>query len=118
MLKPVAALIRPTALLTVAFLLAACSTPEIEQSSGPFGPDIKRDCARLMALQGKPDDQMASRRRDLALTILQREDLASEGAKGNNLAYAFKFCRAYLGLPPVRLIRVPQKGQSLQIQDI
>ena len=44
MLKPVSALIRSTALLTVAFLLAACSSPEIEQSSGPSGPDIKRDC--------------------------------------------------------------------------
>lgn len=105
-------MIRSTSLLVVALLLGACSSPEIPQSSGP---DIQRDCARLMAMQGKPDDQMSSRRRDLALTILRREDLGSEGEKGNNLAYAVKFCRAYLGLPPVRLIRVPQKGQPLQL---
>ena len=105
-------MLRSTALLSLALLLGACSNVQLQ---GTATPDIRRECARLLALQAKLDEQMAKRRRDLALTILKREELMNKDQQTVNLAYSFRFCRGYLGLPPVRVIRVPKKADPLEI---
>ncbi len=66
-------------------------------------------------MQGIPDEQISSRRRELALTILKREDLGHAGNTVNKPFYAFQFCRAYLGLPLLRVRANPLKGQPLEL---
>ena len=108
---PVKGMIRSTVLLGL-LLLGACSSPQIQSNSGP---DIKRDCARLIAIQGIPDQQMSGRLRELIVTILKRENLDGGGKSANKSVYAFRFCRAYLGLPLGQVRVNPQKNQTLDL---
>ena len=108
---PVKGIIRSTVLLGL-LLLGACSSPQIQTNSAP---DIKRDCARLIAMQGIPDQQMSGRLRELIVTILKRENLDGGGKTANKSVYAFRFCRAYLGLQLGRVRVNPQKDPTLNL---
>ena len=107
----VTGIIRSSVLLGL-LLLGACSSPQIQSNSCP---DVRRDCARLIAMQGIPDPQMSDRLRKLLVTILKRESLDGGGNTGNKPVYAFRFCRAYLGLPLGRVQAKPQKDQTLDL---
>ena len=93
-------------------LLGACSSPQIQSNSGP---DVRRDCARLIAMRGIPDQHMSYRLRELLVTILKRENLDGGGNTGHKPVYAFRFCRAYLGLPLGRVQDRPQKDPTLDL---
>lgn len=108
---PVKGIIRSTVLLGL-LLLGASSIPQIQSNSGP---DIKRDCARLIAIQGMPDQQMSGRLRELTVTILKRENVDGGGKTAKKSVYAFRFCRAYLGLQLGRVRVNLQKDHILDL---